>query len=617
MGPGLTALGCLLALLFVYLPCLPGGGFLIDDASLVGIPLLRAPISLSWLKTLFTPGSHIDFYPVRDLAYWIQIHVLGGDADSLTMTVFRATSLGLFALTLYFMGRILSRYLRPVIVSLSLVLFAVLPFHSEELMWASAQKDLLALLFGTMAVDQWEIFRRKQEVAGFLPRAVAITALLALSLMSKASLILLPAVAWLSAWLDLPAFRPEVRKRALGLASVLVLTAVAWGLVQVFVYGQVNDMRLQYPLPYRMAASAAALGRELAGLLWPPLNIVDVENWGDWLDHNRGFVPLGAGAWAVGLAAAALAAWRRNASVLLGLAAFAALYLPTSGLVFEHRNFYSVRYLEPLLLGAWFWATVHLGGLWEKRSRTRPGIERAVPGAAFFALLFFACFSIRESEAWFSSRTVFEKALSRHPQRLSLLAHYRDALGEEERWGRLDRPSLDRLKLLREEVRRRCGISSDQVVLPSGSESGDCFSTWDRVVFGFEGEAPAAFQNAAVRHEAFVARFLPERVERVRAKRRILEIAGGMSSATPSEVRELLALGVRSLPEERFYGLAALCLAGDLEGARSLRSSLLEQGLLEERDVKVSQAFLGAYLKKRGDEGARRAERLGDCLAAD
>lgn len=569
-----------LVLSITYLPSLSNSAFTIDDESLIQIPQLKAPLSPSLVKTIFTPGTHIDFYPIRDVAYWIQIHVFHADPLCLDMTIYHIFSIGLFFAILFYMGRIFERRIHShFAIALMMALFAFLPFHAEMLMWASAQKDLLAILFGIMGVNQIDHWFLSESGARQSDWWKAIGFFL-LSFMSKASLVLLPPVIFWGFWFRSFQLKPNKRRVALAYSTALTGLAVAWSILQSRIYEDVNDMRFLYPLPYRLQASLAALGREFLGIFNPNLNIVDVENWGTWLRDNSHFVPVGFAILAIAVTSGIYALIKKNKVILLSLAALAALYLPTSGLIFEHRNFYSTRYLEPALTFGYILlccavAKIQISRHW-----------KPIAAAASIIIVSLLFFSSKEAEAWSSSRSVIEKSLSRHPDRISLKAYLLTTLRQENQWGRLTPVEVTQLKSLETEIADRCGLASNSREPDIQEERDDCMWTWMEVVLNPKNRGTEKFQKAASYLQAARARLLPQKVKQLELRTEILEASYGLRSLLSVDPETLVQVsGWGVMPQGRARIISALCLTGHIPEATLLYENYRSEHLIDKESV--------------------------------
>ncbi|MFM8269001.1 MAG: hypothetical protein ACKN9V_02340 [Pseudomonadota bacterium] len=80
--------------------------FYMDDYQLLTIPQLQQPFSWPLIKTVFTPGFHVDFYPIRELSYWIDIHFFSTETFVLrahNALLFMGTGIGIYFI-LCFLG---------------------------------------------------------------------------------------------------------------------------------------------------------------------------------------------------------------------------------------------------------------------------------------------------------------------------------------------------------------------------------------------------------------------------------------------------------------------------------------------------------------------------------
>lgn len=578
--PFYISAACAIILTLIYLNGFSESAFTVDDETLIQIPQISAPASLSLLKTLFTPGNHIDFYPVRDLAYWIQVHLFRADPLCLNMTVYHLFSFGLFFGILFCMSRILERRV-PSKLTLGLLtaVFAFLPFHSEMLMWASAQKDLLAILFGLVAMDQIDLWTHSKNQKHHSPWLLAILCF-SLSFMSKASLVLLPPVVFLGFVLNLPGIETQKRHIAMVYSAVLSVMAFAWSMLQSRIYEDVNDMRFFYPFSYRLQASMAALGREITGIFNPNVNIIDIENWGTWLRFNSHFVPMGFLVLAIALGAGIYSIKKKNKSLFVSLIALATLYIPTSGLIFQHRNFYSTRYLEPALICGY----LLFGCVVCKIEMTRYWKQAAASAALIIVALL--TFSFKEADAWSSSRTVIQKSLSRHPDRLSLKAYLLTTLRRENQWGRLTRSEVLQLQALEHEIANRCGLSPHSRQPDDQDDRDDCMWTWMEVILNPKNRGTDRFQKAAAYLQTARARLLPQKIQQLELRTEIIEASYGRRphlSVAPETLIKTSGWGV--MPQGRARIISALCLTGHMPEATLLYEKFRSEHLLNNDSV--------------------------------
>ena len=401
-----------LTLAFFYFPNFFSGFTFLDDDSLINIPQLRLPFSLKLLKVLFTPGYHIDFYPLRDLSYWLDINVFqsyppNADIVEFSTDPFRFHNFFLFLLCGAGLLALLTELgINPGIANLITCAWLINPFHYEMVAWISSRKDLMATLFMIWSTVCWLRFNK----GGFHRWALLSLLLFACSLLSKATYVFIPMATTLIYMVN-----KELKgKRAYLLISILM--SVGWAFLQKWHYTHVVDVTFNYPVSYRIQASLAALGRMSLGTVFPEFNTVDTYNWGEWLTLNRRFIWFGLLVWVFLIAFAA--AIRHRPKRLIYLVYFFATYLPTSGLIFKHVNFYSVRYLEaPLLvatIGIAFFAQGRFLGETKKKI------------LLVFCVLFmwFAWGLSTEKRNWSTNLNILHKAMALTPGSPGLLTLY-------------------------------------------------------------------------------------------------------------------------------------------------------------------------------------------------
>lgn len=326
-----------LFLLLNYLPYFGEAFFVIDDNSLVSIPQLEHCSITAFLRGLLPPGYHIDYYPLRDLSYMLDVCIYPQNWAGNFGLISRLHNYLLFCSTIFLLFEILLvLHIAPLVALGTSLIFLLNPFFNETYLWISGRKDILSLFFFCLSVL---IYLRSQQ----RPKTLALALLcFAASLLSKASFSLVPSAAlfYFLFWKK----RPRTEILFLALASLL---GIAWALFQSHFYSNINIMTLNYPLPYRLEASLITLAKIGLGSVVDAYNSIDVCNWGEWVGLNSHFVP-----WAfpvLALLALTLKQTPTPRRILIFLLLLA-LWIPISGLFFRHRNFYSVRYYIPILL---------------------------------------------------------------------------------------------------------------------------------------------------------------------------------------------------------------------------------------------------------------------------
>lgn len=408
----LLALGMALVWM-AYLPALDAKLFTLDDLAVLMAPHISSPLSFESLRTIFTPGASPDYYPIRDLSYVADFLFFGQDR-----VLFRVHSLLVFteiALILFFILRHLGISRSSSVIAT--LLWAAHPVHVEMVIWINARKDLLALVYGGASIIAYLKARERASTGLYLLSGF----LLSLSYLSKASLALLPLIAFLGSllWkLDPKSIDRPSRLRHSAFLFFACALAVKFALFTRHYYSSVNDMSMDYSLGYRLQASAIAFSKMLLGWVSANENVVDVENWGAWVRLNQSYFTTGLVFWVGLMGFLVFSALKRNKMLLLYAGAFLLLYLPVSGIVFPHRNFYSVRYLEPCFLLVAVAITQFSSSKGNHPWIRNSLVSIQVACAVGFVYLLSATYS--EAKIWSEPLRVIDKALSLNPGSMSL-----------------------------------------------------------------------------------------------------------------------------------------------------------------------------------------------------
>lgn len=396
-------------------------------------------MSFQLLSTLFTPGTHVDFYPIRDLSYWIDIHFFGADLQGVNAFVYRLQNFFWFALSSLLIFFICLKFLNNRLAALLISIFWLInPVHSEMLMWASARKDILAIFFLLLTAYFYIVYNQKKNWANYILTCLAFV----FCVLSKATFGLVP----------LALFIGNAKH---SLNRMLLALGVLGSATQVYFYSASTDMRFDYELSYRIQASVIALGKAALGWVFQPVNVVDIENWGQWVELNHNYIYVGFAMYALGL-------WMLIYSIRLWIQSkdkvplqiFLALmlsYFPISGLVFSHRNFYSVRYFEaPFLFVIVWFAYCYL-----RFHNVRP-LKRSEIACAGVVFVYLLASSYVESKNWSESYSPLEKAYKDQPLNVSIQQRFFSGLQNENRWGRLDPERAEIKEQLLKKIRTKC-----------------------------------------------------------------------------------------------------------------------------------------------------------------
>ncbi len=456
----IIALGAVL--IRFYYPTLQPIFFPLDDSILILNPQILGPMSWQAFVALFTPGHGPDFYPIRDLFY-IFDHQLFHNTPYF---------IALHQLSLFFeSGIVIFVCLRLLgitekIALLWLTLWALHPMHTEMIVWLSARKDVLALCFGSYAFLGFLLALKKNSTLLYWISG----ALFVFSLLSKASLTPLP---WIGIAGVLLGFEALQNKKTKTFLITLSMIALIYSFFTGWFYSTVNDLSYGYAWDDRVWRSLAALGKMVAGWFNPSLNIIDTENWGPWLQWNQKFIGVGILVWVLILGGIFYGYCTKNKILCIFGLSILFLYLPVSGLIFPHRNLYSVRYLEPAFL-------IFTLGVTFLLSQTR--LPQVAQYAIFGWGIVFALNLSDETRIWSKPLTVIEKGLQQQPQSLSLkILKWYELTSLYKR-----NPQDDHLKntknLLQQELEQTCAANA-----PEHRKS--CSSFWGNYVSSVGGES--------------------------------------------------------------------------------------------------------------------------------
>ncbi len=370
--------------------------FLVDDYSLAYPPQLRAAFDWEQIKSIFTLGYQIDYYPIRDLSYWFDIHILKGVPTE--GAPFRFHNLALLYLAAFLVYKILCQIrVDKRVAALAAWTWLLHPYHAEIFMWIGARKDILSLVFSLTLI--FSLIRINQE-KNHSKRWIALAILsFILGAFSKAGYLLIPL--GLSAMiLVFPLKELALNRRTKWVLHTLSLVSIPIILFQSNFYRQYNNMFFDYEISYRFFAALAAAGKSLAGWFYPPINTVDIENWGEWLSFNTQYVPIGILFFFSLLFMAVTAVIKKQTPRILALVLIFCLLVSIPGINPNHRNFYSVRYYEfPFLI-------LFALAIYEAHIRFK---LRSLQIFLTACLGYFVIFTVLESKNWESSWHILDK----------------------------------------------------------------------------------------------------------------------------------------------------------------------------------------------------------------
>lgn len=456
-------------LILCLLPSFPAEYWWIDDVALSEWILPKLEQGLRGIISYFALwGFHYDYYPVRDLSihsdFWMA-KALGWPTPLVhrihQFVLFLEVSLGLFFLQVVVLRKA-KKQIRPLVLACSLSLWAVLPIHLEALTWISARKDLLAMAFSVWAC----VFFFSNQVLLFV-------VLFGLGLFGKSSFSLLP----ISLFLFSKSFGFQLSlQQKKGLVATFLFGFLS-SILQTFQYSKVNDMRFLIPWWERLQLAITAFGKSISALFYSGANVLEVENWGGWGAFNRVYFVIGStllfGLLIYSVYLMAQRKWR-PLYILLGMFL---LILPSVALLFPSRNFFSVRFYEPVFLT--FPLVAYL--LADRFSIFRKIIFALLP-------LCFIHFYV-QSLSFGDGLEVSRKSYEYNPQNPSLAFSFYNNLVNEERWGASTDEEIQTRKNLHLQLRSEC-LAKSPVADPL------CYSFWRASFFAASGESRIALRDA-------------------------------------------------------------------------------------------------------------------------
>ncbi len=306
-------------------------------------------------------------------------------------------------------------------------LFALHPVQAEPVAWITARKDLLSACFALLTMNVFVRCRERLTVG----RTALLAALFTASLLSKTSALLLPALLMLlgaGLWPqssgtggDKKTARPGWAHLAIKLSPLFALSAL-FALITIKV--QSYAVSADQPAASRIFGAAAAVAHYLRSFFYP----MDLAIYAETPDRGPAVLLAACSAALCALITIAVFAWRDRApQILLGWLWFMALLLPVLVLPYP-----ADRYLYLPMIGIAMmlvWGLPSLPGL-----RTIP--LRAWGAVAALTIVALGAVTFGQIGHWKNSRTLFERALERHPDNylaLNNLGTYFKERGDREK----------------------------------------------------------------------------------------------------------------------------------------------------------------------------------------
>ncbi len=211
-----AALGIVLLAIASYAPALDAG-FVFDDTAL----LAQGPLVQGRSPAPFWSGAAgWDYQPITNTSLWLEWRLWGASPRG-----FHVTNLVLHALTTVLLWRLLRRLAVPG-AALGAAIFALHPVAASSVVWVSELKNVLAGVFFVATLLAWERFEARPGRRRYL----AALGLFALALLSKGSVVPLPAVLVGLAWFR----RGRVTRRDLAVTAPFFALSAAGAAVTVW-----------------------------------------------------------------------------------------------------------------------------------------------------------------------------------------------------------------------------------------------------------------------------------------------------------------------------------------------------------------------------------------------
>jgi Flp pilus assembly protein TadD len=296
-------------------------------------------------------------------------------------------------------------------------LCAVHPLRVEPAAWIGGRADLLAAIFGILALLAWGRHLRRRSRAW---AAVAVGAF-TLGMLSKTIVMTLPFVLLLLDYWPLGRLRPDREGRAQarpagngpGIAALfkekaglfMVATLMAGMALFLLQRGAVAGPLATYPLPARAATILVSYATYVCKTLWPAsLTVFYPHRWGAfaWWEVGGAVLLLSA------LSAVALLSARRRPFLAVGWLWFLGMLLPVIGLYQARQYPVADRYTYLPQIGLFVMAVWGLEGLVAGRSRNK------VLVSALVLALVLACIpaSLAQVRHWKDEAALFAHALA-------------------------------------------------------------------------------------------------------------------------------------------------------------------------------------------------------------
>ena len=500
----------------------------------------------------------MDYYPLRDFTYKLDYLFVPAQQieDVFPARIQQLVWWSVCVLGLY--GVILHVITVRWIAAALAYLFWIHPMHTEMLVWVSGRKDLIGLALGTVAL----LWGFRAWTNGSTKTASYYTGWTILSGLGKSTFGITPATL---------TFNPRLKFRNWSAPLLLlIIVLVLLALVQSRQYSEVTDMRAAYPLAYRLSASVSALGRALTGIFLPSANQIDIENWGEWLNFNRGYLPLGAAALIAAFifSVHAIRTRRRHLARLFWVITAWTTYLPISGLIFPHRNFYSVRYFTPLFLVIFAASIQGIPGLQSKLEK-KWGARSLLIAVGLIT----ACTYFQIQNTWDSNLDKIKASVAHAPTSIALNTLLATEEKNLNRWGRLSLAEKENHARRLQWLHDRCHVDTVQL---------SCLGYWMNL------------DRDLARYSAIVSQLNPWHAGRAIAVYALTQAIDEKKPPPADALIKILAAypgEIQPTPQIRWLKIIALSELASPAIAGAQYHNYLERGLLLKNDISAEAVY--------------------------
>lgn len=400
------ALACVLiagAVLLLYWRVTGYGALHDDDVYATAVPQVQAGLTLAGVRWAFTT-LHAEFWhPVTWLSLMLDRQLLGPGISGFHLSALLlhlANSLLLYAAARRLTGAFGASLLTA-------ILFAVHPLHVQTVAWVADRKDLLAALFCFLLLLCYRAYAARPGTARYL----LALAVFALGLMSKPSLVTLPAALLFLDWWPLGRIPPgaggAALRRLLAEKVPFLLLSLAATVVGYWAQARADGVAPLATLGVhaRLDNAVVSYADYLRLTAWPAGLAAHYP-------HPREGIPFAQAALALALLAGVtglvLRRRRRHPHLLVGWAWFAGLLLPVIGLIQVGNHAMADRYSYVPHAGLFLAASWWLARL----AARRPGLRRAAIAAVPALLVALSAATWREVGFWEDGITRYRRDLA-------------------------------------------------------------------------------------------------------------------------------------------------------------------------------------------------------------